>query len=100
MSSLSKIFTFTILLDTYFLDSRKNLPEDLSDLEESVRDIFPITERSQLSRLRYYKEKLSTLYKFRRIPTEYFDLLPPKPELPITPQELKRELRHEFPFQP
>ena len=91
-------YTFTLIPESYFNDTRILLPDSPSLLTESLKDLFPITSFAELKSLSKYKEKLQESYIVYRIPDTYFDLPPPKPRLPCTLQELSPRLREIFPF--
>ena len=87
--ALRKIFTFEQLPDKYFLTILEPLPDDPSELNMEIRDLFPITDCSQLPYLSEYRKKLMKYYIVDRIPPNYFNLPEARPHLPSTPQELQ-----------
>ena len=98
--ALRKIFTFEQLPDKYFLTILEPLPDDPSELNMEIRDLFPITDRSRLPYLSEYRKKLMKYYIVDRIPPNYFNLPEARPRLPSTPQELNSSVRHFFPCNP
>ena len=98
--ALRKIFSFSQLPDAYFANSRTPLPEDPNKLNESTRDLFPITDPAELRDLSHYVRLLRKYYTFEKVPPTYFDVPEPKPPLPATPQALDSEIAHLFPFLP
>ncbi|RIB10956.1 hypothetical protein C2G38_2204734 [Gigaspora rosea] len=62
--------------------------------------VFPLTVRSQLKDVARYKQLLRKYYTFDDLPSSYFKLPAKKVALPLTPQELRPELKGLFPFTP
>src|SRR5205814_7950093 len=78
VKALRLIYKFNTLPDSYFTKLPK-LPEYPDQIiEDKLKNLFPITSSSQLSRLGTYKRKLADYYDLERIPSSYFNLLPPK----------------------
>ena len=100
VAALRKIYTFESLPDAYFEWALVPIPLDYKDLHPSLPKFFPIRYERQLKNLGYYRSQLKQYYIFERIPPNYFDLPPPKPPLPSTPQELDHRIRNMFPFTP
>src|SRR5260364_338565 len=98
--ALRKIFSFQQLPEAYFANSRTPLPEHPNDLNDSTRELFPITDPLELRDLSQYVWLLRKYYTFERVPPTYFDVPEPKPPLPATPQALDSEIGHLFPFLP
>ncbi|CAG8848979.1 39034_t:CDS:1, partial [Gigaspora margarita] len=102
VTALRKIFSFTQLPNSYFYDNKDPIPLDPSDLIDTLKGQFPITDYDSLSRLSELRASLKKYYHFTRIPPLYFDLPIPerKDPLPLTPQELPPNLRRLFPLDP
>jgi hypothetical protein len=65
-----------------------------------ITNHFPITDYNELRSLSEYCRELRIHYTFKELPPSYFALpeVETKPSLPVTPQELNKEIRHLFPF--
>jgi hypothetical protein len=73
------------------------LPQNAKDFPRSFKNIFPITQYHKLKDLRDLKSWLSTQFNFYGpLPKCYFDLPPPKKQLPSTYQLLPENLRNYF----
>jgi len=100
VNALHLIFTFHQLPETYFENTRIPLPSDPEDLTPEITNHFPITNYTDLKSLPEYCRELRNHYTFKELPPSYFALpeVAVKPQLPLTPQELDKEIRHLFPF--
>src|SRR5260364_395551 len=94
------MFTFQQLLETYFENTCIPLLPNSVDLTPEITNHFPITEYADLQSLSEYCRELRNYYIFKELPPSYFALpeVAVKPQLPLTPQELDKEIRHLFPF--
>ncbi|CAG8834174.1 24252_t:CDS:1, partial [Gigaspora margarita] len=102
VAALRKIFFFMQLPSSYFYDNKEPLPLDPSDLINTFKGQFPITDYDPLSHLLELRTSLKKYYHFTCIPPLYFDLPVPerKDPLLLTLQELPPNLCQLFPLDP
>src|SRR6185312_3914364 len=98
--TLHQAFTFDLLPESYIEDERTSILAHPADLNEATRNLFPITTRAELKKIRQHKQDLQKYYIFSHIPNTYFNLPPKKLPLPTTPQDLTPSLQRLFPFYP
>ncbi|CAG8601407.1 3024_t:CDS:1, partial [Gigaspora margarita] len=94
------MFKFEQLSDSFFKYKLVPLPRDLVDLDLKFTDSFLIKERANLKFLPEYYQALHQQYTFDKLPEAYFEVPEPKPDLPLTPQALCKELQGIFLFTP
>ena len=100
VSILRLIFSFQQLPDLYFLHTCIPLPPYPADLTPEITNYFPITDYDELRSLSEYCRELRIHYIFKELPPSYFALpeTKTKPLLPVTLQELNKEIWYLFPF--
>ena len=94
---LHKIFHFDRLPAEYFA-KLEPLPTDLSKLHIAVKGYFPITNRNALQNLAFYRRRLQDYYDCTTIPSNYFNLPPPRQPLSLVYQDLSSKYRLHFPI--
>jgi hypothetical protein len=82
VAGLHRIYNFDQLPEKYF-ETLDPIPSSIHELYPAIIDLFPITERSQLNNLAYFKKKLQDYYTCDSIPSSFFDLPSPKKPLPL-----------------
>ncbi|CAG8827822.1 41128_t:CDS:2, partial [Gigaspora margarita] len=87
VAALRKIFFFTQLPSSYFYANKEPLPLDPSDLIDTFKGQFPITNYNSLSHLSELRASLKKYYHFTYIPPLYFDL----PLFPLDPMLSSRD---------
>jgi hypothetical protein len=91
-------YKFNLLPENYFV-SKIPLPDSPKDLKDEVKNAFPITERKQLRSLKQLVESLREFYIVpNKLPQSYFNLPPPKQQLPPTYHSLPSHLAIKFPI--
>jgi hypothetical protein len=94
---LHKIFHFDRLPEEYFI-KLEPLPTEVSKLNPAVKGLFPITSRSALQNLAFYRKRLQDWYDCTTIPSNYFNLPPPRQPLPLAYQDLSCKYKLHFPI--
>jgi hypothetical protein len=96
IDSLRRYYKFETLPDDY-ISLKEVLPDDPSNLNDSCKDLFPITQRSDLTHLKDLRIKLAEFYSIpSKLPEKYFDL-PQQQALPDNYHDLPHELAILFP---
>jgi len=95
--SLRAYYNFDLLPEAYFL-KKPNLPNSPNNLRSKVNHLFPLTSRSQLRDLKELTNELREFYYVpSKLPESYFELPPPKTQLPSSYKELPANLAKHFP---
>ena len=98
VAALHNYYTFNQLPQPY-IQLLPSLPQKAEDFPNYFENIFPITDKKNLKKLREYKTWLSTKFNFYGpLPKYYFNLPPPKKILPTTYQLLPNDLKIFFPY--